>query len=123
MPTKPVQSRLGAALTHALAGRDAVATAAIRSVLGAIANAGAVPAAAEHRASATSEHFAGATAGLGATEAARRLLTDADVTAVVAAEISDRRSAAAEYDRLGRPDRAARCQAEADVLAAILANR
>jgi uncharacterized protein len=122
MPTTPLQRRLRAALRDALGARDAIAAAAIRSALSAIGNAEAVPAEHPRRVPASSEHFAGATAGLGAAETARRLLTDSDVAAIVAAEISDRRSAAAEYDRLGRADQSARLGAEADVLAALLAD-
>jgi uncharacterized protein len=43
-----------------------------------------------------------------------------DVGAVVAAEVEQRREAAREYAALGRPDRADRLHAEADVLAAHL---
>jgi uncharacterized protein YqeY len=115
-----LQSRLRVALKDALSARDAIAAAAIRSALSAIANAEAIPASDRHRAPVSSEHFAGATAGLGAAEAARRLLTDADVAAIVSTEIADRRAAADDYDRLGRPDQTARLRAEADVLAAVL---
>jgi uncharacterized protein YqeY len=68
-----------------------------------------------------SEHFAGAVAGLGAAETTRRQLSEADITAIVGAEISDRRAAADEYDRLGRPDQCERLRREADVLADLLA--
>jgi uncharacterized protein len=121
MPTTTIQSRLRGALSGALGARDTIAAAAIRSALSAIGNAEAVPAEHTRRVPASSEHFAGATAGLGVAETARRPLTESDVAAIVAAEISDRRSAADEYDRLGRADQSARLRAEAEVLASLLA--
>ncbi|MFF5987027.1 GatB/YqeY domain-containing protein [Prauserella flavalba] len=62
------------------------------------------------------EHVAGAAAGLGAAEAQRRELTDADVRAALERDVSERLTAAAEYERLGRDDHAHRLRAEADVL-------
>ena len=121
MPTSPVQARLRAALMEALSDRDTAAVAAVRSALSAIANAEAVAPSAARPRPGRSEHVAGAVAGLGATEAARRPLTEADITAILSAEISDRRSAADDYPRLGRPDRSARLRREASVLANLLA--
>jgi hypothetical protein len=48
----------------------------------------------------------------------RRELTDEDVTAIVEAEISDRRAAAASYEASGHTDRATELLAEADALTA-----
>ena len=107
-----------------------IAAAAIRSALAAIGNAEAVPSRptpgqtagtaaaldATERTPVGSEHIAGAAAGLGAAEAERRHLTEADIAVIVRAEISDRRSAADQYDRLGRTERAERLRREADVL-------
>jgi hypothetical protein len=110
-----VQHRLRAALGQALRRRDSIAVAALRSALAAIGNAGAVtgmaPAAAP-----SSPHLAGARSGLGAGEAPRRRLTDAQVEQVIQAEISERRLAARGYERAGHPGRAQRLRAEADVL-------
>jgi uncharacterized protein YqeY len=103
------------ALTTALKARDAVAVSALRSALAAIENAGAVdPVQAPPPGSGP---IAGAVDGLGAAEVERRPV---DVGAVVAAEVEQRRAAAREYTALGRPDRAERLRAEADVLAAHL---
>lgn len=122
MATTPVETRLRSALTQALRSRDSVAASAVRSALSAIANAEAIaPVATAKRPS--SEHVAGAVAGLGAAEAARRQLSEADADAIVAAEISDRRSAADDYERMGRADQAERLRREADVLANLLAVR
>jgi uncharacterized protein len=119
MATPTMQARLRNALTEALRSRDSVAASAYRSALSAIANAEAVPSATASR-GVGGEHFAGTVAGLGATEAARRELAEQDVAAIVAAEISDRRLAAGDYERLGRSDRSARLRREAHVLAELL---
>ena len=85
-----LRAALTAALTGALSARDMIAAAAIRSALAAIGNAEAVqprpkpgPATGTapaqegtHRTPVGSEHIAGAAAGLGAAEAARRQLTE-----------------------------------------------
>jgi uncharacterized protein len=122
-PQTPITARLRAALSQALSSRDAVAVAVIRSALGAISNAEAVPPPAGARATASSEHVAGAVAGLGAAEAERRQLTEAEVAVIVAAEIADRRAAADHYVRLRRGDQAERLRREADVLTGLLDER
>ncbi|WP_193789949.1 GatB/YqeY domain-containing protein [Streptomonospora alba] len=106
-------------LTAALKNRDKVAASALRSALAAIENAessgvdSAVPADG-------GEHVAGAAVGVGAAEAERRVLTESDVHAVVAREVSERSASAQEYVRLGREDAADRLRAEADVLSRYL---
>ncbi|WP_238412276.1 GatB/YqeY domain-containing protein [Saccharothrix deserti] len=66
------------------------------------------------------EHVAGAASGLGAAEAERRHLTEADLRSIVENEIRERSVAAEEYDRLGRTDLADRLRAEAEVLSRYL---
>lgn len=108
--TASLLDRLKAALPVAMKARDAPATAALRAALGAIANAeavgGDIP-----KAGAIEDSARGA----GATDVARRVLTDADVETVVRAEIDERLDAAAGYD-VAAPDAAARLRAEAGVL-------
>jgi uncharacterized protein len=123
MPTTPLQVRLQTALIQALSSRDVVAAAALRSALSAIANAEAVPPADASSRRTSSEHVAGAVAGLGATEAPRHELAEADIAAIVTTEITDRRSAAAEYERLGRADQFERLRREAEILANLLTVR
>ena len=104
------------ALKDAIKARDDVAVSALRSALASLDNAAAVEAAlptVEHA------HIAGSAGGLGAGEAARAELTEAEVRDVLAREIEERRSAARAYAGLGRADTAARLRAEADVLAAL----
>jgi uncharacterized protein YqeY len=118
---RAVRARLSQALRDALRGRDQVATSALRSALAAIANAEAVAAAAQPAPATGSEHFAGAAAGLGATEVARKELTEAAVREIVRAEIADRRTAAGQYAGSGHADRAGRLRAEINVLERVLA--
>lgn len=121
-------ARLRAALAVALAARDLTSVAALRTALAAIANAEAVPAGpsaarspAEPPAGNHGQHFAGSVGGLAGAEAERRQLTAAQVRQIVAAEITDREAAAAQYDEIGRADRARRLRLEAQALARALA--
>jgi uncharacterized protein len=116
-----IQARLRSALADAIRTRDAAAVAALRSALGAIANAEAVPPDPAGAPVASSPHVAGAAAGLGAAEAERRRLTEADVEQIVRAEAAERLTAAEEYERGGRADRADRLRHEAAVLTSALA--
>jgi uncharacterized protein YqeY len=107
--TPPLRERLRAALPAAIHNRDAAAVAALRSALAAIENAAAVPAPGR-------TEFGLPAVGLGVTEVARRVQDDAEVERIVRTEITDRRTAADEYERLGRPERADRLRAEAQAL-------
>lgn len=110
VPGADIRTRLRRALTAALKARDAGAVSALRSALGAIGNAEAVdPGTAEpgQPGASGSIHFAGAAAGLGAAEAERRPLAEADVAAIVRAEAAERDAAASQYERSGHIGRAA----------------
>ena len=115
-----LQERLTRALREALRARDQVAIAALRSALAAIANAEAVDAGEPRYAVSGSRHFAGAAAGLGAAEVARKELTEPAVRDIVRAEIADREVAAGQYRQGGHAERADRLQAEIAVLAKML---
>jgi uncharacterized protein len=101
--------------------RDSATVAALRSALAAIDNAEAIEV--RPASTAAGSVIAGAVTGLGAGEAERRDLSEHQIVDIVRGEIADRRSAAADYERAGRPDHAARLTAEADALAAHLADR
>jgi uncharacterized protein len=116
----PTRQRLQLALREALRARDTTAASALRSALAAIDNASAVPPAPAPAAGTGGPHFAGAVAGLGAGEAARRRLTEDDVEEIVRAEIAERQAAAHDYDHAGHADQAARLRGEAHVLASAL---
>ena len=96
------------ALGDALKARDAGTVSALRSAMSAIGNAEAVEPGPGRPAGTGSAHFAGAVAGLGAGEAERRRLTEADVAAIVRQEAAERHAAAGEYERAGYAAEAAR---------------
>ena len=116
-----LRAGLAAALTDAIRARETVAVSALRSTLSAIANAEAVCTGTQAAAATGSPHFAGAVAGLGAGEVARRLLSAADVRAIVRAEIAERSRAAAGYTASGLSSQAERLHAEASVLTSVIA--
>jgi uncharacterized protein len=97
---------------------DRVAVAALRSTLAAIDNAEAVD-----REPSVDERLAieQIPVGVGAAEVQRRVLTHPQVEEIVRAEVAEREAAARDYDRAGRPERAARLRGEAGVLSAHLA--
>lgn len=113
---KDWRAELRAALREAMRARNSDAMAVLRTTLGAIDNAEAVdsPAAPPVEAGV----IAGGVAGLGAGEVARRVLSDAEIEAVIRRELAERLRGAAEYERLGQP--AEVLLAQAAVLAAIL---
>lgn len=111
---QPLRVRLRASLTRSIKRRNAVAVTALRSALAAIDNAEAVDAPPARTAGGSP--IAGAVQGLGAGEAPRRHLSDADIAEIVRAEVAQRQAAAAEYDRLGRGETSTRLRAEAAAL-------
>lgn len=111
-----IRARLHDALGDAIRSRDAAAVSALRSALAAIANAEAVPPDPAGSPVASGPHVAGAVAGLAAAEAQRRRLSEADVEQIVRSEAAERLTAAEEYERGGRADRADRLRREAAVL-------
>jgi uncharacterized protein len=118
-PSASVRDRLQSALRAALKSRDAAAVAAYRSALAEIGNAEALPAPAT-TARRGSQHVAGSVAGLGAAEASRRVLSETEMTAIVTAQITERRAAAGRYEQTGHADRATRLRRESDALAAVV---
>ncbi|GAA3541874.1 hypothetical protein GCM10022222_26940 [Amycolatopsis ultiminotia] len=111
-----MRAKLRDDLKAALKTRDRTAISALRSALAAIDNAEAVPVDQALDATVGNEHVAGAAVGLGAAEASRRDLTDADLRSIVENEVRERTVAAEDYERLGRAEEAARLRAEAAVL-------
>ena len=114
-----IETRLRAALRDAMKTRDVVAVFALRSALSAVGNAGAIPAG-PGPAPGPGQYVAGAGAGLGATDAARRPLTQADLAVIVRREVGERETAADQCDQGGHPDRAERLRREAGILRAVL---
>jgi uncharacterized protein len=114
-----IRMRLREGLSRALKSRDKIAISALRSALSAIGNAEAVDAPAASP-SISSSHVAGAAAGLGAGEAQRRRLSGGQAEEIIRAEISERHSAAREYEQAGHAGQAARLRSEAQVLMAMV---
>ena len=112
------RQRLQLALGEALRARDKVATSALRSALAAIDNASAVPVA--PAAGAGGPHFAGTVAGLGAGEAERRRLTEAEAEQIVLGEVAERQAAARDYDQTGHAEQAGQLRREAQVLLSVI---
>jgi uncharacterized protein YqeY len=104
-----LRARLSADLRTAMRARDHAATAAIRSLAGALDNAEAVDA--PERSSIDPPLV-----GHGAGEAPRRVLDAATVRSLLDREIIDRDDAVREYRQLGQDDAAERLDAEAAVL-------
>ena len=108
-------------LASAMKAREPEAVAALRTAIAAIDNAEAVaiPAAGERQAAA-SPHVAGARAGVGATEAARRKLNGGDIRAILDDQVAGYRHEADGYEALGQADAARRLRNQARLLAAYL---
>ncbi|MEU0490201.1 hypothetical protein ABZ249_13310 [Nocardiopsis sp. NPDC006139] len=115
-PPQELRALLRADLVAAMKARRPEAVSALRTALAAIENAEAVTAPAGGGA-AGSEHVAGASAGVGSTEAPRRVLSAEDVHGLLRAQVTERRAEAERYAAHGRHDAALRLRAEADVLA------
>ena len=115
-----MRTELRQGLIAAMKARDSVAVSALRSAIAAIDNAEAVDVAPEPASLVGSEHVAGAVAGVGSTELPRRTLDDAEMEAIVRAQMDERVAAAQQFDELGATERAEQLRAEAAVLARYL---
>jgi uncharacterized protein YqeY len=101
------------ALPDAMRARDKVSVSALRGTLAALDNAEAVPVdATTPRAGALEQSPVGA----GATEAARRELSEREAVDIVRAEAAERLEAATRLTAPAHAERAARLRAEAEVL-------
>lgn len=118
-PAQRWRATLRSDLLHARKQRDTVRVAAIRSALSAIDNAETPDTA--HTSTRIDGPIAHSVAGLGAAEVARRELTEAEILALLRAEIDERIGAATQFSAGGHADRAARLRAEAAVLDGLLA--
>ena len=106
-------------LASAMKAREPDAVSALRTAIAAIDNAEAVPAPDESTAT-TSGHIAGARAGLGAAEAARRNLSAGQQQAILRDQIAGYATDADRYEALGQQDAANRLRAQARLLMAYL---
>ncbi|MDT9593772.1 hypothetical protein RDV89_11885 [Nocardioides zeae] len=97
-------------LTNAVRARDRTVAAAVRSALGALDNAEAVPV----------PEPTGGVVGVGGSEVPRRELDAEEERRVVAAELAELEAAATTFAGLGLSDRVAEAHRGADVLRAVL---
>jgi uncharacterized protein len=112
-----LRARMRQALLEAMRARDKAAVSALRATLAALDNAEAVPVdGAGTRGLAIEQSPIGA----GATEAARRELSERDAADIVRAEATERLEAAAQLTAPAHADRATRLRAEAAVLSRFL---
>ncbi len=116
-----IRTRLQTGLRAAIKARDTVAASALRSALGAIGNAEAVPQRPDPGKSSPApgghQPIAGSAGVLGAGEVRRRALTKDEVAEIVRAEVAQRHAAASRYEAAGHADRASRLRREAEVIA------
>jgi len=110
---------MSAALTRAMKARDQVTVSALRSTLGALANAEAVGVGTPVT-GAGSRDVAGSSLGAGSSEAVRRSLAGRETADLVLTEAVEREDAARGYDAAGQPARAERLRAEATVIRSFL---
>ena len=115
------KARIRAALKDAMKARDAERLSLWREVLGALDNAEA-PALSTSGLTPSSSSIAGAVEGVGAGDIARLVLSAADVSALIAREAQERRTAATSYAELGRVDEAAVLTRQASALEALFAS-
>lgn len=116
---RPIRARLRDGLRSALKARDRAAMEAIRSMLGVIDNAQAVPIP-QWAPTTTDGRIAGALAGVGSADVPRRALSEDEIRELVVNEIDERRRLADEHDRISRPDDAQKLRAQASLLEAFL---
>jgi uncharacterized protein YqeY len=108
-PADLLRTRLAAQLRAAMKARDQITVATLRSVLSALDNAGAIAETAAH------VPMIGLSSDVPRTE-----LTTQDIDRVLAAETREREVAAADYERRGLGEGAARLRAEIAIIARIV---
>jgi hypothetical protein len=115
-----LRAALRQGLTTAMKARDTEALAALRTAIAAIDNAEAI-ATTDTRLPVTSADIAGASSGVGSTEAVRQSLSSGQLRDIVREQITEYTHEADRYDALGEPDAARRLRHRARILAAHLA--
>jgi hypothetical protein len=119
-PDQALPAALRDGLTAALKARDAEALSALRTAIAAIENAEAI-ATTDTQRPMTSADIAGASSGVGSTEAVRRSLSTGQLRDILADQITEYAREADRYDTLGQPDAAHRLRHRARILAAYVA--
>ena len=117
-PAQHWRDRLRESLLSARKSRDTAGVAAIRSALSAIDNAETPQA--DQTDTRIGGPIAGAVSGVGSTEVARKILSDAEIRDLIRAEVDERLSAADQYTANGRLERASDLRSQAAVLTQVL---
>jgi hypothetical protein len=122
-PDQALPAALRDGLTRALKARDAEALSALRTAIAAIENAEAIATTAttDTQRPVTSADIAGASSGVGSTEAVRRSLSTGQLRDILADQITEYAREADRYDALGQSDAAHRLRHRARILAAYVA--
>lgn len=110
-----VRGQMRTDLVAAMRAQDRDRVMALRSALAAMDNAEAVGPSTSDRPLGEGE-IAGASAGVGSTEADRRVLLPAEVRSILVAELTEREEAIARYVALGQVEAADRLRREAEAL-------
>jgi len=110
-----LRARLRVHLGQAMKTRETDVVAVLRGAIAAVDNAEAVEAQSPGGARSCGG-IAGAQAGVGSTEVARRVLSDDDLQNVLMDQVAERLAAAGMYAARGQQDRAIRLRREADLL-------
>ena len=100
---KEIKSRLSIDLRNAVKEKNSLAVNAIRSLMSAIDNAGAVPVK-KPEVMPMSGGIAGATEGLGSSEALRRELSDVEIKQIIQKEINEMAEAVELINNDSRPE-------------------
>ena len=116
---RTLRDTLRRGLASAIKARELDAVSALRTAIAAIDNAEAVPVPETGQAT-TSGHIAGARAGVGAAEAARRDLGESEQRAILRGQVTGYTAEADRYEALGQPDAARRLRSQARLLGAYL---
>lgn len=106
-PAEAARERLTGELRTAMKARDPITVATVRGLLSALDNTSAIPLAPRHR----------IVSFRSSAEAPRHDATWPEIEAVFAAELDERKTAAADYDRRGLSDDAARLRVEMAIIA------
>ena len=106
-PADSLKARIRADLTSAMKARDSAQASLLRVLLAALDNAEAVPIGTAH------ERYQERAFGDPSAEVPRLVLSAEAVAGIIAKEQAEREAAAADFERLHRPDDAARLSQEA----------
>jgi uncharacterized protein len=119
-PDQALPAALRDGLTRALKARETEALSALRTAIAAIENAEAI-ATTDTQRPVTSADIAGASSGVGSTEAVRRSLSTGQLRDILAGQITEYAREADRYDALGQSDAAHRLRDRARILSAYVA--